>query len=90
MTRLLKPGRVGKLFLRKLVTVGGLSPTTWSVVRGPLPRGIRLDRTLGVLSGLPRRPGRFRVTFEATDSLGVTALKTLRITILAAPKKPKK
>jgi hypothetical protein len=90
VTRLLKPGRVGKLFQRKLVTVGGLRPTTWRVVRGPLPRGIRLDRTLGVLSGLPRRPGRFRVTFEATDSLGVTALKTLRITILAAPKKPKR
>jgi hypothetical protein len=88
-TRLVKPGRVLRYFQRKLATTGGMKPTTWRVVRGPLPRGVRLDRTTGVLSGFPRRPGTFRVTFEATDALGVKALKTLRITIVAAPK-PKK
>ncbi len=89
-TRLVLPGRVGKLFQRRLVTTGGMKPTMWRVVRGPLPRGVFLDRTLGRLYGFPTRPGRFRVTFEATDALGVKALKTLRITIVAAPKPKKK
>jgi len=35
-----------------------------------------------VLSGTPTRPGRYRVTFEATDALKVTAVKTLVIDVL--------
>ena len=64
-------------------------PATWKIVRGPLPRGVRFDRTAGMLFGIPTRPGRFRVTFEATDALGVKATKTLAIVVIAAPK-PKK
>ena len=40
---------------------------------------------------MPKRAGSFRVTFEATDELGVVATKTLRILIAPAPKpKPKR
>ena len=53
------------------------------VKTGPLPRGIRLDRTLGLLSGTPTRPGRYRVTLEATDALKVTSKTTLLIEVLA-------
>ena len=88
-TLLLRPGRVGKLYAAKLATSGGVKPVAWRIVRGPLPRGIRFDRTTGALSGIPTRPGRYRVTFEATDSLGVTTTKTLAILVAAAPKKPK-
>ena len=65
------------------------SRATWRIVRGPLPRGVRFDRTTGLLFGIPTRPGRYRVTFEATDALGVKAKKTLSIFVVAAPK-PKK
>ena len=84
-TLLLRPGKVGKLYNAKLKTVGGVKPASWRVVRGPLPRGVRFDRTLGQLSGIPKRDGRYRVTFEATDSLGVKAKKTLLIVIAANP-----
>jgi hypothetical protein len=84
-TRLVKPGRVAKFFQRKLATSGGMKPVLWRVVRGPMPRGVFLDKGAGVLYGYPTRPGRFRVTLEATDSLGVKALKTLRITIVGLP-----
>jgi hypothetical protein len=87
-TRRVKLGRVDQFFQRKLATKGGMRPATWRVVRGPLPRGVFLDTAAGVLYGYPTRAGRYRVTFEATDTLGVSAKKTLRITILA-PKKPK-
>jgi hypothetical protein len=88
-TLLLRPGVAGKLFRGRLTTSGGAKPLTWRVVAGPLPRGVRLYTKTGFLYGRAKQAGRFRVTFEATDRLGVTATKTLRITILA-PKKPKK
>jgi hypothetical protein len=88
-TLLVRPGRVGKLFRSKLATLGGVKPTTWRVVRGPLPRGVRLDRTTGRLFGIPKKAGVFRVRFEATDELEVVAAKTFRIVIAPAPK-PKK
>jgi hypothetical protein len=88
-TLLVRPGRVGKLFRSTLRTVGGVKPTTWRVVSGPLPRGVRLDRTTGMLSGIPKKAGVFRVRFEATDELEVVAAKTFRIVIAPAPK-PKK
>jgi hypothetical protein len=89
-TPLLRPGRVGKLYTAKLRTTDGVKPVTWRVLVGPLPRGVRLDRSTGQLFGTPKRSGRFRVTFEATDALGVTAKKTLRILVAPAPKPKKK
>ena len=85
-TTLFRPARQGFYYQAKLTTAGGVLPRTWRIVRGPLPRGIRFDRSVGLLSGIPTRPGRFRVTFEATDALGVTAKKTLSILVAATPK----
>jgi hypothetical protein len=89
-TLLLRPGRVGKRYAAKLRTTAGVKPVSWRVLIGPLPRGVRLHRTTGQLFGTPKRSGRFRVTFEATDALGVTAKKTVRILVAAAPKPKKK
>ena len=88
-TRLIKPGRVDKFFQRKLATLGGIKPLEWRLVRGPLPRGVFFDRIAGTLYGYPTRFGVFRATFEATDTFGVKARKTLRIFIAPAPT-PKK
>ena len=89
-TLLLRPGKVGKLYQAKLRAIGGIKPVSWRITRGPLPRGVRFDRITGQLSGIPKRAGSFRVTFQATDELGVLAAKTLRIVVAAAPKpKPK-
>ena len=85
-TRLIKPGRVGKFFQRKLATSGGVKPALWRLVRGPLPRGVSFNRATGVFSGYPVRAGSYRVTVEATDSLGVKALRTFRIVIVGLPK----
>ena len=79
----LRTGKVGRLYRAKLTATGGVLPKKWKVKTGPLPRGIRFDRTLGLLSGTPTRPGRYRVTFEATDALKVTSKKTLLIEVLA-------
>ncbi len=78
----LPPGSVGRPYRAKLATTGGRLPKNWKVKSGPLPRGIRFDRTRGVLSGTPTRPGRYRVTFAATDALEVTSTRTLVIDVL--------
>jgi hypothetical protein len=81
-TLALKPGKVGKLYRSKLAATGGIAPRTWKVAVGPLPKGIRLDRTTGVLSGTPTKPGRYRLTFQVTDGLKVVATKRLRLDVL--------
>ena len=88
-TPLLRPGKVGKLYGAKVKTLGGVKPVEWQILRGPLPRGVRFDRTTGTLFGIPKRPGSYRVTFEATDALGVSARKTLRIHVAPVPPKPR-
>jgi hypothetical protein len=80
---------VGKYYSAKLRTVGGVKPATWRLVRGPLPRGLGFDRAFGEIYGTPKLPGRYRVTFEARDALGVKAKKTLLIVVAATPLKKK-
>lgn len=91
-TAALKSARVGKLYRSKLVTLGGVSPVTWTILGGKLPRGIRFQKQLGVFVGTPA-PGvfhakakrvralSFRVTVRATDALGVAAQKTLVLVV---------
>ena len=83
-TLALRPGKVGRLYRAKVASTGGVLPRKWKIVKGPLPKGIRFDPTLGILSGTPTKPGRYRVTFQVTDGLKVVAKKTLRIDILDA------
>ncbi|MGH3136082.1 MAG: Ig domain-containing protein [Gaiellaceae bacterium] len=60
-----------------LVTVGGVAPLKWRVVRGKLPSGVRLSQKLGTLAGTPRRIGTYRVLVEARDALGARSQRTL-------------
>jgi len=78
-TLVLGPAKVGKLYVAKLKTLGGVKPASWRLFRGPLPKGIRFDRVLGTLSGTPKKAGRYRVAFMATDALGVVSKRTLTI-----------
>jgi hypothetical protein len=82
-TRLLKWGKVGRLYRQKMVATGGVIPKTWKITRGPLPKGVRFDRRLGILSGTPAKPGRYRLTFEIVDALEVKSTKTLRLFVVA-------
>jgi hypothetical protein len=82
-TRALRPGTVGQAYRARLAATGGLVPRSWRVVSGLLPRGIRLDRSRGVLTGMPTRAGAYRVTFQVADSLGAKSTKTLVIVVRA-------
>ncbi|MBA3567423.1 MAG: putative Ig domain-containing protein, partial [Actinobacteria bacterium] len=53
----LKAAKLARTYRAALVTVGGVAPLKWSVVRGKLPSGVRLSQKLGTLAGTPRRIG---------------------------------
>ena len=83
-TLALRPGKVGRPYRAKVASTGGVLPRKWKILKGPLPKGVRFDPALGILSGTPTKAGRYRVTFQVTDGLKVVAKKTLRIDILGA------
>jgi hypothetical protein len=80
--------RVGRTYRAELRAMGGVAPTFWTIERGRLPRGLRLDATLGVLVGTPRTSGTHRITIEARDRLDVKARATFTIVVLASSRRP--
>ena len=78
------PARVGHLYRVKLAEIGGIAPKVWTITRGRLPRGIRLDTMLGVLSGTAEKAGTHRVTVEVRDGLKVKATRTFTFVVLGS------
>jgi hypothetical protein len=83
-TQQVPAARVGRTYRAQLRAIGGVAPRIWTVKRGRLPRGLRLDSALGVLVGTPMRPGKHRITVEARDNLEVKATTTFTIVVLAS------
>ena len=73
----LTAAKLARTYRAALVTVGGVAPLKWRVVRGALPSGVRLSQKLGTLAGTPRRIGTYRVMVEARDALGARSQRTL-------------
>ena len=71
----------GDAYRARLASGGGLAPKTWRIVRGKLPQGIALDQRTGVLSGVARQSGTFRVTVQVSDRLGGRATKTFTLAV---------
>ena len=82
-TSTFRPAKVGRYFEGRLRARGGVQPVFWKLKRGPLPRGIRFDRQLGLFYGTPTKAGRYRVLVEVRDALRVVATQTVRITVQA-------
>lgn len=82
-TKQLRPAKLGRLYKATLKTSGGAAPVKWQILRGALPRGIHFAKKLGTFVGTPRRLGTYRVTVQATDSLGVKSQQPLTIVVKA-------
>ena len=85
----LRPARQGRFYQVRLKTTGGVQPAVWRIKRGPLPRGMRFDRQLGLLYGTPTRARTYRMQFEVQDALRVRSAGTVRLVVKAAPKPSK-
>jgi plastocyanin len=66
-TKALAAGVVGQGYTTTLSPNGGVSPYTWTVVTGTLPRGLKLS-TAGVISGTPKASGTSTFTVKVKDS----------------------
>jgi hypothetical protein len=80
-TAALRPARVGKAYATRLRTSAGVKPIAWKIRAGKLPGGVRFDRVVGSLTGVPKKAGRYRLSFEARDSQRVVARRTLTLTV---------
>ena len=74
-------GGITRTYRADLATSGGVTPTWWKLTLGPLPRGIRLQRALGRLTGTPITTGSYLVGFEVKDGLKATSRKLFRIVV---------
>ena len=81
-TTTLETATAGSAFTQRLTARGGTRPLTWRVASGALPKGMKLDRSTGVLSGTPSKTGTSRFTVEAKDRLGGKSTRTYRIQVV--------
>jgi len=76
--------RVGARYQLRLATTGGVAPRTWTIVRGKLPAGLKLERKTGLITGTPRKPGRYTIGLKVADKLGVKDSRPLTLTVGAS------
>ncbi|WP_374089793.1 N,N-dimethylformamidase beta subunit family domain-containing protein [Methylomicrobium lacus] len=79
-------GTVGQAYSASLAASGGITPYTWSLASGslPLPAGLTLNPSSGVISGTPTTAGTSNFTVQVSDTstpTAQTASKVLGITV---------
>lgn len=61
-------GKVCQCYEFKFTAWGGKKAYTWSIVEGGLPPGIYLDGSSGLISGIPKKKGNYKVSIKVEDS----------------------
>jgi len=86
ITTSLPDARPGNAYSQTLASADGTPPLAWSVnPNTPLPTGLALNSTTGVISGTPSRTEVVEFQVELRDSFAVLATTVLRIRIEALP-----
>lgn len=81
--RMPRVGHVGKPYRVRGIVQGGSGADIWSIAKGILPAGLKLDPSTGLISGKPARRGHFVFYLTAKDELG--ASRSLKISIAIRP-----
>jgi hypothetical protein len=79
-TKKLKAATVGKPYLLKLKTIGGVKRFKWRSL-GKLPAGLKLDARTGAIAGTPTKAGKLTITIRVTDGLRASATQTFTISV---------
>ena len=67
----LSVAKTGRAYAARLAVTGGVRPLTWKA--SGAPTGLRLNARTGILSGIPRKAGTYRIAVRVTDKLLVQA-----------------
>ena len=70
--------QVGVTYTQRLKASGGNPVYVWSITKGKLPMGLKLENT-GKISGVPKKAGRATFTVKVTDRNRTTATKELTL-----------
>ena len=72
--------RSGVPYSQGLAAIGGTTPYTFTVAEGTLPSGLDLSAS-GLLADIPAAAGRYGLTVQATDAIGMAGQKSYTLTV---------
>ncbi|MDX2269231.1 MAG: Ig domain-containing protein [Bryobacter sp.] len=81
-TAALPDAPLGRNYRAALAASGGQAPFRWTVL-GALPPGLSANES-GEITGIPTRTGRFALSVEVVDSLGLRAARQLFVVVTAS------
>ena len=85
-TSALPDGQSGVPYSTTLTSSGGTGAVTWTLTSGPLPVGLQLNATTGVIFGTPTLPAtQAPLTFKATDSGSPAQTQSAAFSLTIAP-----
>ncbi len=74
-------GKQGTTYADTVYAAGGRPTYKFTVVQGHLPKGLKLDKKTGVVSGSPKNAGTSAFTLQVIDATGSKSTQTESITI---------
>ncbi len=74
-------GIVKASFIGTLKATGGTSAYTWSISKGALPDGLKINASTGKITGKPTKAGTFSFTVKVTDKNGMAATKAFKVKV---------
>ena len=85
-TTKLPDATAGTAYHTTLTAAGGKQPYHWKTASGPLPAGLTLNTTTGVIAGTPSTTGAFPFTVTVTDSTRPAFKASAQLRINVNPK----
>ncbi len=63
----------------------GAGPFVWTISNGPLPAGLSINSSTGLITGTPTAAGNYPITVLVTDASGKTATRSQTIAVIDGP-----
>ncbi len=71
----------GKSYTWTLKATGGTSAYTWTISKGSLPTGMKINASTGKITGKPTKTGKFSFTLKAKDKNNIAATKAFTVKV---------